>query len=82
MRMRRGEHQWPDVAPVQPVRQLAADHAASHAPLTGDHFDAAKSVSMRHSQEANECMECTLCSETVQVQRAFRPHCSATQSLP
>ena len=58
--------------------QLLAQDSA----LSGDDLDTAQSLRMRAAQERGESTECTLRSETVQVEGARRPQLASAEPMP
>ena len=81
--MRGCEHQRPDIRPVQPVPELAADHTSrAAAAATGDDLDAAQPVCLSGPEEVRDRVERLLRREAMQVQCSAHRQLAGAETLP
>jgi hypothetical protein len=76
--MHRSEDHRAHLRQIEPMRQLLAQDSA----LSGDDLDTSQSFRMRAAQERGESTECTLRSETVQIEGARRPQPTSAETMP
>ena len=83
MRVHGCQYHRPNIRPVQPVPELAADHPSrAAAAAAGDDFDATQPVGLSGPEEVRDRVERLLRRQAMQVQRPAHRQLAGAETLP